>query len=224
MPAGEYFFKLIMLGASGVGKTCIIQRFCNDVYEGPAHKTTLGFDFLTKSIEHKGKKVSLEVWDTAGQEQYKAVTKMYYKDVHGAFLVYDTTDQSSFDKVKFWLDDLEMNGNKLEKRILVGSKIDLGQKREVSLYEAKKFALDRNLEWMECSSKSGEFVDELFEFLIDKIILSYETDDEFKQIACRNTVVSVGPPISEADEMHRSQGYKLHREKLVKKGKKGTCC
>ena len=222
MASTDYSFKLIMLGASGVGKTCIVQRYCNDIFEGPMHKTTLGFDFLSKKTEHKGKHVDLEVWDTAGQEQYRAVTKMYYKDVHGVVLVYDTTDRTSFEKAKFWLDDLEMHGNKMEEKILVGSKMDLAAKREVTLFEAKKFAAERKLEWTECSSKTGEGVTEMFEMLLDKIIASYENNAEFRNLFCRSTIVSVGPPISEADAAHRSQGYKLHKDKIGKK--KDGCC
>ena len=223
MASNDYSFKIIILGASGVGKTCIIQRYCNDIFEGPTHKTTLGFDFLSKKTQHEEKRVDLEVWDTAGQEQYRAVTKMYYKDVHGVILVYDTTDTSSFDKAKFWLDDLDLHGNKMEERILVGSKMDLAAKREVSLYEAKKFASERKLEWTECSAKTGDGVNEMFDILIGKIVTSYNNNAAFRNLFSRSTIVSVGPPISEADEVHRSKGYKLDKNKILKKKKEGCC-
>jgi small GTP-binding protein len=222
MSSSDYFFKLIMLGCSGVGKTCIVQRYCNDVFEGPAHKTTLGFDFLGKKLEHNGKRVDLEVWDTAGQEQYKAVAKMYYKEVHGVLLVYDTTDRTSFDRLSFWLDDLDMNGNKMEQRILVGSKMDLIDKRDVQKFDAKKFASERHLEWMECSAKTGECVHDVFRLLLDKIIQNYDANEDFRRIYGRSTVVSVGPPISSADAAHRENPYKLNTVK--KKKKKSGCC
>jgi len=183
----------------------------------------LGFDFLSKKTEHKGKTIELEVWDTAGQEQYRAVTKMYYKDVHGVVLVYDTTDRTSFEKAKFWLDDLEMHGNKMEEKILVGSKMDLSAKREVTLYEAKKFAGERKLEWTECSAKTGEGVNEMFDMLLEKIIYSYDHNEEFRNIFCRSTIVSVGPPISEEDAKHRQKSYKLSKSNLDKKKKDGCC-
>eukprot|EP00831_Metopus_contortus_P079566 TRINITY_DN7943_c0_g1_i2.p2 TRINITY_DN7943_c0_g1~~TRINITY_DN7943_c0_g1_i2.p2 ORF type:complete len:245 (+),score=49.77 TRINITY_DN7943_c0_g1_i2:144-878(+) len=219
----DYFFKLIMLGASAVGKTCIVQRFCHDIFEGPAHKTTLGFDFLAKHLKMDGKTIELEVWDTAGQEAYKAVTKMYYKDVHGALLVYDITDKSSFEKVKFWIDDLDLHGNKMEKRILVGSKLDLEAKRQISQYEAKKFASERGFEWMECSSKEDQGIKEVFDLLVARIIEHYDSNEEFRRIFGHSTVMSVGPPISEADAMHREKGYHLNRKKLSKKKKTGCC-
>ena len=223
MSSSDYFFKLIMLGSSGAGKTSIVQRYCNDVFESLSYKTTLGFDFLSKKLTRDEKIIDLEVWDTAGQEQYKAVTKMYYKDVHGAILVYDTTDLESFEKVKFWLDDLEMYGNKMEKRILVGSKMDLKSRRAVTQYDAKKFASERQIEWAECSAKTGEGIAELFDFLIGKVIETYNSDEEFKKIYGRSTIVSIGPPISPADAAHRNQGYKLR--KTVPKGKrKSSCC
>lgn len=218
----QYSFKLIILGASGVGKTCIVQRYCNDVFEGPTHKTTLGFDFLSKKTEVNGNKVDLEVWDTAGQEQYRAVAKMYYRDVHGVILVYDITEKNSFDRLKYWMDDLEINGNKIEEKILVGSKVDREVDREVSLFEAKKFATERGLEWTECSAKTGDGVIEMFNKLVEKIIKSYNSNPDFKALFSRSTVVTSGDPISTADAKHRANGYKLDSKKVKKKS--GGCC
>lgn len=222
MLGNDYFFKLIMLGTSGAGKTCIVQRYCNDIYEGATQKSTMGFDFLTKTIQKNGKEVSLEIWDTAGQEKYKAVTKMYYKDVHGAVLVYDTTDKQSLEKLAFWLDDLDTSGNKLERRILVGSKIDMRDERQVSLYDAKRFACERNLDWMECSAKTSKNVNEVFDCVLGKIIEAYNTSEEFKRICRRSTIISVAPPISEEDSAHRREGYRLNRKAL--KQKQGNAC
>lgn len=218
----EYSFKLIILGASGVGKTCIVQRYCNDIFEGTAHKTTLGFDFLSKKTEVNGKKVDLEVWDTAGQEQYRAVAKMYYRDVHGVILVYDITDKHSFERLKYWMDDLEINGNKIEEKILVGSKIDREADREVALFEAKKFATERGLQWTECSAKSGEGVVEMFNKLVENIIDSYNKNPDFRALFSRSTVVSAAGPISQADAAHRKKGYKIDGKKMKEK-KKGCC-
>jgi len=219
----NYAFKLIILGASGVGKTCIVQRYCNDTFEGPTHKTTLGFDFSSKKTEVNGKKIDLEVWDTAGQEQYRAVAKMYYRDVHGVILVYDITDKNSFERLKYWMDDLEINGNKIEEKILVGSKKDReADNREVSLFEAKKFATERGLQWTECSAKTGDGVTEMFNMLIEKIIHSYENNPEFKSLFSRSTIVTAGEPISQADANHRKVGYKLDSKKARKKTE--GCC
>ncbi len=166
----DYYFKIILLGCQAVGKTAIVQRFCYDCYEEESLKTTLGFDFLTKVLLHKGKKVQLQIWDTAGQERFRSVTKMYYQDVNGVILVYDITSKETINKLQFWLDDLEMNGGKTERRILVGNKIDLAKSREVQPFDGKRLASEQNMDWAECSAKSGVGISELFEKLIEKLI------------------------------------------------------
>jgi small GTP-binding protein len=222
MSGNEYFFKVIMLGSSGAGKTSLVQRYCHNTYAGGGHKPTLGFDFSAKKLESSGKKIAIQVWDTAGQEEYKAVAKMYYKDVHGVVLVYDTTDKTSFEKVKFWLDDLEMNGHKMEQRVIVGSKMDLITKREVTMYEGKKFATERKLEWAECSAKTGEGVIELFDTLVNMIVKEYEQNDEFKRLFARSTLISPNPSKPGGDSLQPEQPYKLHPPQ--RRTKKKGCC
>ena len=195
-----YFFKLIILGISGVGKTCIIQRYCNNKFDGISHKTTLGFDFLFKIVEKDGKKIEMEIWDTAGQEQYRSISKMYYKEVHGVILVYDITSRHSFDELKYWLDDLGLYGNKLEEKIIVGNKVDMEIDREVGFFEARRFAAERNLELTECSAKDGQGVNEMFEILIDKIVKKFENNIEFRRILYHDKSVCVSEPISKEDE------------------------
>jgi len=173
----DYYFKIILLGCQAVGKTAIVQRFCNDCYEDD-HKTTLGFDFLTKVLNYEGKKVQLQIWDTAGQERFRAVTKMYYQDVNGVVLVYDITSKSSMEKLQFWFDDLEMNGSRTEKRILVGNKQDLEKRREVQQFEGKKMASEQNIDWIECSAKTGANIATLFETLVGKLIAEQNANGE----------------------------------------------
>ncbi len=169
----DYYFKLILLGCQSVGKTAIVQRFCYDCYEEESLKTTLGFDFLTKVLRYQGKKIQLQIWDTAGQERFRSVTKMYYQDVNGVVLVYDLASKQSIEKLQFWLDDLEMNGSKSEKRILVGNKLDLVKKREIQPFEGKRMATERGMDWVECSAKTGEGVADIFNILIDRMIKEF---------------------------------------------------
>ena len=219
MASSKLSFKVILLGTTGIGKTCIIQRYCNDTYDGGEHKTTLGFDFLTKTIDRKKRKVSLEIWDTAGQEQYRSVAKMYYRDVHGVFFVYDTTSVSSFKKMKNWMTDFNGNSTKLEQMILVGTKSDLKDDREVDAIEAKTFATENKIDWIECSAKIGTGVDTLFNMMMDKLLDSYDYNPAFRNLFARKTIMSNVAPISKADEKHRS-GYKLRSDGKKKK----SCC
>eukprot|EP00826_Nyctotherus_ovalis_P036795 TRINITY_DN3295_c0_g1_i1.p1 TRINITY_DN3295_c0_g1~~TRINITY_DN3295_c0_g1_i1.p1 ORF type:complete len:221 (+),score=51.60 TRINITY_DN3295_c0_g1_i1:167-829(+) len=217
----DYLFKLIILGTTQVGKTCIAQRYCNNIYDETKHGSTLGFDFLSRQTTVGGKSVSLEIWDTAGQEQYRAIAKMYYRDAHGVILVYDIADKDSFEILKYWIDDLEMNGSRLEEKILVGNKSDLETEREVAQFEAKRFAVERELMWTECSAKTGKEVKEIFNKLVEKMVKSYETKIEFRSLFSRSTLISAIAPISKEDAEHRETGYRITSNKL---SKKSNCC
>ena len=215
----ECSFKLIMLGASGAGKTCILKRYNENVFIDSKHKTTLGFDFITKTVERKGKKVELEIWDTAGQDQYRSVTKIYYKEAHGVILVYDITDKDSFSTLTYWLDDLELHGNKMEERIIIGNKIDKEIDRIVSSSKAKRFAVERKLELIECSAKTGQGIPDAFNSLIDKILHRLETDPDFKATFIQNKSLSgIGSGLSRS-----GIEYKLDKKKVRAKRDKGCC-
>ena len=181
----------------------------------------MAFNFKSKKFELKRKKIHLDAWDTAGQEQYNSVSRMYYNDTHGVILVYDITNKLSFEKLKFWLDDLEINGNKMEVKVMVGTKSDLEVDRQVSMYDAKRFAFEHKLPWMECSAKTGEGVAELFEMMLLKLMETYDNDANFRTLFSHSTVIDVAPAISEADAKYRSS-YKLESKKS-RKSKEGCC-
>eukprot|EP00831_Metopus_contortus_P060726 TRINITY_DN5261_c0_g1_i2.p1 TRINITY_DN5261_c0_g1~~TRINITY_DN5261_c0_g1_i2.p1 ORF type:complete len:249 (-),score=25.55 TRINITY_DN5261_c0_g1_i2:51-797(-) len=212
-----YFFKIILLGASGVGKTCIVQRYINDIFEGNS-RTTLGVDFHVKQSLVDGKNVEVQISDTAGQERYRSLTKAYYADSHGVILVYDISDRNSFDSIKYWLDDLEMYGNKLEIKLLVGNKSDLKAKREIEQFEAKRFAFERGLQWIECSAKEGGNVKEVFYEITSMLLKHYESSPEFRGLFYSSMMtISSGP--SEAAK----ERYQLKR-KAKQQEKKSACC
>ena len=215
----DYYFKIILLGCQAVGKTAIVQRFCYDCYEEESLKTTLGFDFLTKILHYKGKKVQLQIWDTAGQERFRSVTKMYYQDVNGVVLVYDVSNKKSIEKLQFWLDDLEMNGTKTERRILVGNKLDIVKGREVPPYEGKKLAASQGIDWIECSAKSGQYVNEVFEILIGKMIVQFhENEENGAGTDSGNVFPHMGPKKSKKSQAKlNNTNSKAHEDK-------GGCC
>ena len=114
-----------MLGAPGVGKTSIARRFVDDAFANN-YIHTIGIDFLEKIIECQGQQIKLQIWDTAGQERFKTITPTYYKGADGIIVVFDLTNQQSYDNVKKWLEEIEQytSGKKVNK-LLVGSKCDL---------------------------------------------------------------------------------------------------
>ena len=144
-----------------------------------------------------------------------------YRDVHGVILVYDITDKPSFERLKYWMDDLEINGNKMEERILVGSKIDREADREISLFKAKKFATEHSLQWAECSAKTGVSVIDMFEMLVKKIIESHDNNPEFRILSSRSTIISAAGAISNTEGKHRKVGTNLMKGVIENRDR---CC
>ena len=129
-------FKLLLIGDSGVGKSCLLLRFSDDTYT-ESYISTIGVDFKIRTIPLEGKTVKLQIWDTAGQERFRTITSSYYRGAHGIIIVYDCTDLESFENVKNWLGEIERYGSDGVSKLLVGNKCDLESARKVSYDEGK---------------------------------------------------------------------------------------
>lgn len=124
----EYIFKYIIIGDSGVGKSCILLQFLEGTFK-QNHEATIGVEFGTKVIPtSEGFSVKLQVWDTAGQDAFKSITRSYYRNAAGALVVYDITNRATFQNVSKWLEEARVNGNKEMVLALVGNKCDLDNK------------------------------------------------------------------------------------------------
>ena len=124
----EYIFKYIIIGDSGVGKSCLLLQFLENSFK-PNHEATIGVEFGTKVITVNGNmNVKLQVWDTAGQDAFKSITRSYYRNAAGALVVYDITSRASFINVQKWLEEAKANGNREMVLALVGNKSDLENK------------------------------------------------------------------------------------------------
>ncbi|XP_005726399.1 ras-related protein Rab-8B-like [Pundamilia nyererei] len=106
----DYLFKLLLIGDSGVGKTCLLFRFSEDAFN-TTFISTIGIDFKIRTIELDGKKIKLQIWDTAGQERFRTITTAYYRGAMGIMLVYDITNEKSFDNIKNWIRNIEEVGH-----------------------------------------------------------------------------------------------------------------
>ena len=156
-----YLLKYIIIGDSAVGKSNMLLRYIHDRFNEDFH-STIGVEFGAKNIQVDGKIFRIQIWDTAGQETFRSITRAYYKNSVCAFVVYDVTNRTSFDNIKVWVEDCKKLSPKTVLIILVGNKIDLEKNREVSYDEGSIFAQKNGLLFFECSAKTGKNIDELF--------------------------------------------------------------
>ncbi|CAF3242470.1 unnamed protein product [Rotaria sp. Silwood2] len=129
--AYDYLFKLLLIGDSGVGKTCVLLRFCDSAFS-TTFISTIGIDFKIRTIELDGRKIKLQIWDTAGQERFKTITTAYYRGAMGIMLVYDITSEKSFDNIKNWIRNIQEHASAEVERMLIGNKCDMQDKRQVT--------------------------------------------------------------------------------------------
>ena len=164
----EYSFKVLILGDSSVGKTCILLRFAEDSFS-TQHVTTIGVDFRLKIVEIDGKLIKLQLWDTAGQERFRTITKAYYKGSHGILLTYDVTNRESFKNVTHWIKQIDSSGVGDLVKVLVGNKCDLPN-REVSEEEGRKLAENYGIPFIETSAKNNINIEQAFNTLTGEML------------------------------------------------------
>ncbi|GME67646.1 hypothetical protein B5S28_g4838 [[Candida] boidinii] len=157
----DYLFKLLLIGDSGVGKSCLLLRFAEDTYTQD-YISTIGVDFKIRTIELDGKTIKLQIWDTAGQERFRTITSSYYRGAHGIIIVYDVTDQESFNNVNQWLQEIDRYATSGVMKLLVGNKCDLTDKKVVDYAVAKEFADSRGIKFLETSAAESTNVEQAF--------------------------------------------------------------
>ena len=163
-------YKVLLLGDSSVGKTCFLLRYCDRTFQ-EAHLSTIGLDYRLKTMTLKNNKnIKLQIWDTAGQDRFRALTKNYYKGANGIILIYDISTTQTFENVKVWINQIKEEANANVIIYLVGNKIDLPtDKRTVSEEEGQKLANEYKFLFKEASAKEGINVNEIFQELVEKI-------------------------------------------------------
>lgn len=159
----DYLFKLIIIGDSFSGKSAILSRLADEDFNG-SYLTTVGIDFRIKSILHEGKRIKLQIYDSAGQQRFHSITRSYYRNIDACLLVYDTSDRQSFTNLEHWIGELQQYATKTFIPILVGNKIDLT--KVVQTDELKALATKYECKFFEVSAKENIGVEQMFNELI----------------------------------------------------------
>jgi len=194
-PEYDYLFKLLIIGDSGVGKSCLLLRFSDVVYS-ETYISTIGVDFKIRTVQIDGKTVKLQIWDTAGQEKFRTITSTYYRGAHGIAIVYDVTDQTSFNHIPQWLEEIERSARENVTKILVGNKSDITSRRVVETGTGKQFADKMGIPFLETSAKNSTNVTEAFISMATDIKRRMDESAAPTSINNKPKTISPGQPIN----------------------------
>ena len=175
--------KVVFLGDSSVGKTCIIGRFMTGDFN-TGYEATIGTDFSTKTMTVENKSIQLQIWDTAGQERYRSLIPSYIRDSAAAVIVYDINDRTTFENVDKWIDDVHSKEKGDVCLFLVGNKLDIGH-REVEQSEALAKANNYHCQCFETSAKTNINVTELFDAITEKLLSLEPTEEKVEQVSLK---------------------------------------
>ncbi|KAF8572079.1 hypothetical protein P879_02236 [Paragonimus westermani] len=199
-------FKLLLVGDSCVGKTSLLIRFKDRIFLKGSYISTVGIDFKTKMVNADGRTVRLQIWDTAGQEKFRSLTKSYYRDSNAVILVYDIRRSDTFVNTKSWM--CEINANILSNTLiaLVGNKADEAKDRVVSKSDGERLAKESGALFWETSAKTGTNVDQLFQSIADRLAANTDAGSPID----RNGLVSCKERLSDGllDESHAATDTK----------------
>ena len=203
----DYLFKVLFVGDAAVGKTQIFNRYFKKNFLED-YKLTVGMDFANKEVNFENKKIKLQVWDSSGLERFRNITQIYYRNSHLIAFVYAINDRNSFENIPNWVKEVKTQ-NKDAKFLLVGNKCDLKKKqREVTTEEAKKYAEDNNMKFFEVSAKTGEGINDMFNYIISELLKEkepglfdnqYKNDIKFNKTSCLNEYCSCCPCLEKSE-------------------------
>ena len=186
----DLLYKIIIVGDACVGKSNILSRYIKNVFREDS-KSTVGVELGNKLLKVKGTNTKLQIWDTAGQERYRSITSSYYKGSHGCFIVYDITNEQSFENVEKWFEQVQKEGSKDVSIILVGNKCDLENERKVPKEKGEEKAKLLNIPFFETSALSNIKIEDIFTVIAENIYertggVKNEDDDDDIEIINEN--------------------------------------
>ncbi|KRX00929.1 P-loop containing nucleoside triphosphate hydrolase [Pseudocohnilembus persalinus] len=165
----DFLFKLLLIGNSGVGKSCMLMRYAENSFTSNFYNT-IGVDFKIKTIPIENKQIKLQIWDTAGQDRFKTITCSYYRGAHGIIIVYDVTDRDSFDSVRNWMSEIEKYAQENVTKLIVGNKCDMDDSRKVKYEEGQELARQYNINYIETSAKNANNIEIAFKDIAKTVL------------------------------------------------------
>jgi Ras-related protein Rab-30 len=187
----KFLFKVVLIGEAGVGKTCLVKRYCQGVFP-VAQSATIGVDFMIKTVDVNGEQIKLQIWDTAGQERFRTITQSYYRSANAIVIVYDIANQPSFDRLVDWMRELKQHINDKVILFLVGNKCDLNaDEREIPMYIGAQFAQRFNMKFIETSAKESKNVEKIFQDLAELLTTQARELSGYSSAASKNQSVSL---------------------------------
>jgi Ras-related protein Rab-1A len=174
----DYLLKCLIIGDSGTGKSSLMLRFTDDVFN-TSYISTIGVDFKIKTIKYKDKNFKFQIWDTAGQDRFRTITSSYYRGANAVILCYDVTDKLSFSNINKWLEEVERFSLSKPILILCGTKTDLSSERKISFQEGLYYAEIKGMHFFETSSKNNSNIKEIFNVIADdkiKVTINLSND------------------------------------------------
>ena len=211
----DYILKYIIIGDASVGKSNLLLRYVYGEFKQD-YQVTLGVEFAKKNVEIGNKIYRIQIWDTAGQESFKSITRTYYKSSACALIVYDISCRESFNNVTTWIDDCKAQTSKNLFMILIGNKSDLEDKREVSNDEGRELAEKYGLDFFETSAKTGANVNEMFFFTAESIAKKIEQNSY--DLESEDCGVKLG------NKQKNQNKEKINLDNSNKKIEKKKCC
>ncbi|KAL6749451.1 Rab8/RabE-family small GTPase [Haematococcus lacustris] len=195
----DVLVKLLLIGDSGVGKSCVLLRFSDDSFTS-SFITTIGIDFKIKKLVLDNKLVKMQIWDTAGQERFRTITSAYYRGAMGILLVYDITDEASFNNIRNWMRNIEQHASDTVNKILVGNKSDMAEeKRAVPYSRGKALADEYRIQFFETSAKENVNVEEVFTAIALDVMKRLQAEQQL------NNPVTEQPPLQLTTDLQQPQ-------------------
>ena len=168
--SSDYLFKLVLIGDTCVGKSCLLVRFADDCFNDN-YITTIGVDFRFRTLQINKDTIKLQIWDTAGQERYRTITNAYYKGADGIMIVFDMCSKESFKSLDLWLKEVEKHSGDDVTIIVLANKSDVEEAVEVTENDMKKFEQEKGIKIIKTSAKTGAGVDHSFLEMTKKLII-----------------------------------------------------